>query len=84
LKKQHLDKEKQHQIEVNVLKSKLEENINCYNFKTVLRFWMIFLVVKDLLLSELVLVFMNLLKVNLARRVRQGTLIQNLKFSTRR
>lgn len=45
---------------------------------------MIFLVVKGVLLSKLVLVFMNLLKVNLVHEARQGTLMQNLKCSTRR
>ena len=44
---------------------------------------MTFLVVKYPLLSKLVLDFMNLLKVSLAHKVRQGTLMRNLKCSTR-
>jgi len=79
IRKQYLEKEEQHQVEVNSLKSKLEERINCYDFNIVLIFWMTFLVVKDPLLSKLVLAFMNLLKVNLAHKVRQGTLMRILK-----
>ena len=44
---------------------------------------MIFLVVKGLLPSNMVLVFMKLLE-NLAHKLKQRTLVQNLKCSTRR
>ena len=84
MKKQYLEKEEQLQVEVNILKGKLEDKDKLLYFKIVLRSWMIFLIVKGLLLSKLVLVFMNLLKVNLVHKVRQGTRLQNLKCSIRR
>jgi len=67
-KNKYLEKEEQYQVEVNILKIKLEEKDKLYDFKIVIRFWMIFLVVKGLLPSNLVLVFMKLLKVNLAHK----------------
>ena len=74
-----LEKEEQHQVEVNILKGKLAEKDKLLDFKIVLISWMIFLAVKGRLLSKLVLVFMNLLKLNLAHKVRQGTPMRNQK-----
>jgi len=87
LKKQHLEKEEKYQVQVNILKGKLEEKDKLLRFQDstkILDDTLIFLVVNDPLLSKLVLVFMNLLKVNLAHMVRQATLMQNLKCSTGR
>ena len=84
MKKQYLEKEEQYQVELNILKGKLEKRLNCYYFKIVLRFWIIFLVVKGLLPSNMTLVFMKLLKVNLVHKLKQGTQMKNLKFLPRR
>ena len=83
MKKQYLEKEEQYQVEVNILKG-WKKRTNFYDFKIAIIFWMIFLVVKCLLPSTLVLVFMKLLKVSLAYKLKQGNLMQNLKCSISR
>jgi len=55
-KKQYLEKEEQYQVEVNILKGKLEEKDKILQFQDNTRFWMTFLAVKGLLPSNLVLV----------------------------
>eukprot|EP00253_Pinus_taeda_P006450 PITA_06450 len=63
IRKQYLEKEEQHQVEVNILKRKLEEKDKLLRFQDSTK-------ILDPLLSKLVLAFMNLLKVNLAHKVR--------------
>ena len=80
MKKQYLE----YQVEVNILKGKLEEKDKLLLFQDSTK------ILDDILSSQrspainLVLVFMKLLKVNLAHKLKQGTLVKNLKFSTRR
>ena len=79
LKKQSLEKEEQLQVEVNILKGKIEEKDKLLRFQDSSK------VLDDILSSQIsptikmVLVSMNLLKVNLVHKVKQGTLKRNLK-----
>ena len=50
LRNQYLKKEEQHQVEVNILKGKIEEKDKLLRFQDSSKVWMIFLVVKGLLL----------------------------------
>jgi len=75
MKKKYLEKEEQYQVEVNILKCKLEEKDKLLRFQDNTKILDEFLVVKGLLPSNLVLVFMKLLKVNVAHKLKQGTLV---------
>jgi len=75
MKKKYLEKEEQYQVEVNILKGKLEEKDKLLRFQDNTKILDEFLVVKGLLPSNLVLVFMKLLKVNVAHKLKQGTLV---------
>ena len=79
IRKKYLEKEEQHQVEVNILKGKLEEKDKLLRFQDSNKILDDILSSKNPLLSKLVLVFMKLSKVNLAHRERKGILIQNLK-----
>ena len=79
LKKQSVEKEEQLQVEVNILKGKLEEKDKLLRFQDSSK------VLDDILSSQrspatkTSLGFHESLKVNLVHKVRQGTLKRNLK-----